>query len=97
MSPSCLAPVWGMDIVMSVFPERERKHVGHGVDLAMFPVDFLDFRIVHDGDIHLGGALEMFQLQHGVAAAAHEQTDAGGDFDGLLFVFNDDLDLFHSS
>ena len=87
---------FGIDVIMAVFAQREREHIGDGVDFTVFAVDFLNLSVVHDGHVHFRRALKIFHFQHGVAAAADQQTDAGGDFNRLLFVFNYDLDFFHN-
>ena len=80
---------------MAVFAQREAQHIGHGVDMAVLFVVLADLLVVHQGDVHLGGALKVLHFQHGMAAAAHEKPHSGRNFDGFLCVFNDDPDLFH--
>ena len=60
-------------------------------------IDFPDLLIIHQRNVHLGGALEILQLQNRVAAAAHQQAHAGGDFDRFLLIDDDHFDFFHSA
>ena len=65
--------------------------------MPMLPVDLPDLSVIHQRDVHFHRAFKILHFQHGVAATANQQADAGRYFNGLLLVFNYDFELFHNS
>ena len=95
--PQLLAAGIGVQVVFAVFAQGEGKHIGGGINVPELIVHFPDLFIIGKGDVHLRIPLKALQPQHGGAAAAQHEPQAGGYFYGLLVVCDDYFQLVHVS
>lgn len=75
-----------IDIILAVRSQRETEHIGLNRLIAVLAVELGDMRVVHKGHADLRRPLKSLHLQHRVATAPDENTDPGGDLDGILLV-----------
>ena len=75
-----------IDIILSIFAQREAKHIRGLRLIAVLFVQPRNLFIVHKGDTDLGRALKVLIFQHGMARTPDEDAQARRDFYSLLFI-----------
>ena len=75
-----------VNVVHTVLPQREAKYIRLSVNVSIRFVQLTDLFVIHKAHAHLCAALEMLQLQHGVATTADQQPNTGRHLHCLLIV-----------